>query len=112
MAQASTTPTEHRATATVPTATAASSTRTPLAAVVRRLEAVPLRRRLVAIVASLVGAALVLTSVATAYLMRSDLMDRVDAELRSVATPVASQAFDDLRTRGSSLPSKIGRAHV
>ena len=108
MAQASTTSTESRAVS--PGATAASgastspSSRAPLEAVVRRLEAVPLRRRLVAIVASLVGAALILTSLATAYLMRSDLMDRVDAELRSVATPVASQAFDDLRNR-ETLPS-------
>ena len=93
------------ATTAASTPRAASSTRAPLSPVVRRLEAVPLRRRLVAIVATLVGAALVLTSLATAYLMRSDLMDRVDAELRSVARPVASQAFDDLRNRGSSLPS-------
>ena len=108
MAQASTAPAEPRTTSAGPAQPspppAGSSPRSPLEALVRRLEAVPLRRRLVAIVASLVGAALVLTSLATAYLMRSDLMDRVDAELRSVATPVASQAFDDLRTR-ETLPS-------
>ena len=84
---------------------AGSAPRVPLARVVRRLEAVPLRRRLVAIVATLVGAALLLTSVATALLTRNDLMDRVDAELASVVKPVADQAFDDLRGRGSSLPS-------
>ncbi|WP_392544353.1 sensor histidine kinase [Oryzobacter telluris] len=102
MAQAPAAAPEQRSTtsSTVPAATA----RVP-DGIIRRLEAVPLRRRLVAIVASLVGAALVLTSLATAYLMRSDLMDRVDAELASVARPVASQAFDDLRNRGNSLPS-------
>ena len=65
----------------------------PAGRVVRRLEAVPLRTRLVAIVGTLVGAALVLTSLATAYLMRSDLMTRVDKELQSVDRPVASQAL-------------------
>ncbi len=71
----------------------------------RQLEAVPLRTRLVAIVGTLVGAALILTSLATAYLMRSDLMDGVDAELRSVARPVASQALADLNSRESAFPS-------
>ncbi len=77
----------------------------PQASVVRRLEAVPLRRRLVAIVGVLVGAALILTSLFTAYLMYVNLTDRVDAELRSVARPVAAQAFDDLRTRDTTFPS-------
>ena len=79
--------------------------RGPVARVVRRLEAVPLRTRLVAIVGTLVGAALIMTSLATAYLMRSDLMDGVDAELRSVARPVASQALADLNSRESAFPS-------
>ncbi len=43
-----------------------------VARVVRRLEAVPLRTRLVAIVGTLVGAALILTSLATALLMQSE----------------------------------------
>ena len=78
----------------------------PVAGVVRRLEAVPLRTRLVAIVGTLVGAALVLTSLATAYLMRSDLLTGVDAELESVVRPVASQALADLRSsRDSAFPS-------
>ncbi|HYN65955.1 MAG TPA: HAMP domain-containing sensor histidine kinase [Ornithinibacter sp.] len=81
------------------------SDRGPVARVVRQLEAVPLRTRLVAIVGTLVGAALVLTSLATAYLMRSDLLDGVDAELRSVARPVASQALADLNSRDSAFPS-------
>ena len=79
--------------------------RGPVARVVRQLEAVPLRTRLVAIVGTLVGAALILTSLATAYLMRSDLMDGVDAELQSVARPVASQALADLTSRESTFPS-------
>ncbi len=78
--------------------------RGPAARVVRQLEAVPLRTRLVAIVGTLVGAALILTSLVTALLMRSDLMDGVDAELRSVARPVANQALADLN-RDTKFPS-------
>ncbi len=81
------------------------SDRGPVSRVVRQLEAVPLRTRLVAIVGTLVGAALILTSLATALLMRSDLMDGVDAELQSVARPVASQALADLSSRESAFPS-------
>ena len=77
----------------------------PVARVVRRLEAVPLRRRLVGIVGVFVGAALLLTTLVSAYLMRSDLMRGVDAELRSVARPVAQQAVDDLRDPRSALPT-------
>ncbi|HET6693766.1 MAG TPA: HAMP domain-containing sensor histidine kinase [Pedococcus sp.] len=77
----------------------------PVDHVVRRLEALPLRRRLVAIVGTLVGAALILTSLSTAYLMRSDLMERVDSELRSVATPVARQAVTELSRPGPALPT-------
>ena len=69
------------------------------------LEAVPLRTRLVAIVGTLVGAALILTSLATALLMRSDLMDGVDNELRSVARPVANQALADLSRQQTTFPS-------
>ncbi|MBD3784747.1 MAG: HAMP domain-containing histidine kinase [Micrococcales bacterium] len=66
---------------------------------VRRLEAVPLRTRLLLIVGVLVGSALLLTSMVTAYLLKSDLDARVDAELRSVLSPVATQAISDLRSR-------------
>ena len=80
--------------------------RGPVARVVRQLEAVPLRTRLVAIVGTLVGAALILTSLATAFLMRSNLMDGIDAELQSVVRPVANQALADLNNnRGSAFPS-------
>ena len=55
----------------------------------RRLEAVPLRTRLVAIVGTLAARPCAITSLATALLMRADLMDGVDKELQSVARPVA-----------------------
>jgi two-component system OmpR family sensor kinase len=64
---------------------------TPL---VRKLEAMPLQVRLIAIVMVLVIVALTLTNVATAYLMRRDLTDRIDSELRLAAAPVARQALD------------------
>ena len=43
----------------------------------------------------LVGVALVLTSLSTVYLMRSDLMTQVDKELQAVTEPVARQALRD-----------------
>ena len=86
-------------------APAPGATTGPVARVVRRLEAVPLRRRLVGIVGVFVGAALLLTTLVSAYLMRSDLMRGVDAELRSVARPVAQQAVADLRDPRSALPT-------
>ncbi|MBM6403245.1 HAMP domain-containing histidine kinase [Phycicoccus sp. CSK15P-2] len=76
-----------------------------VAGTVRQLEAVPLRTRLLLIVGVLVGAALVSTSVVTAYLLKSDLDARIDTELRSVLTPVANQALDDLRSQGDPLPT-------
>ncbi|PRY49110.1 two-component system OmpR family sensor kinase [Knoellia remsis] len=78
-------------------------------AVVRRLEAMPLRVRLVAIVLVVLTAALLLTNLATAYLMQRDLMGRVDDELRSVAEPVARQALKDL-TQGEQELTPTGYA--
>ena len=75
------------------------------ARMIRRLESIPLRVRLVAIVAILLTAALALTSLTTAYLMERDLVARVDRELRTVAAPVASQALDDLRGGNNVYPS-------
>ncbi|MEO7268717.1 MAG: HAMP domain-containing sensor histidine kinase [Knoellia sp.] len=66
-------------------------------AVIKRLEAMPLRVRLVSIVLLVLTAALLFSNLATAYLMQRDLLGRVDDELRSVAKPVASQALDELR---------------
>ena len=78
----------------------------PAGGFVRRLELVPLRTRLLVIVGVLVGAALVSTSLVTAVLMRSDLLQSVDNELQNVAEPVAQQAVDDLLNYGrASLPT-------
>lgn len=72
---------------------------------VGRLEQMPLRVRLVAIVLGLLTVALVATSLTTAYLVRRDLMDRVDVELHAVAEPVARQAIGELRLGGDSTPT-------
>ncbi len=70
----------------------------PASALARRLESVPLRVRLVLIVLTLLATSLVVTSLSTAYFVQRDLLSRVDAELRAVATPVATQNLtDDLR---------------
>ena len=69
----------------------------PTRPVVGWLQRMPLRLRLVAILLVLLTAALTLTSIVTAYLMKRDLLDRVDTELVSVARPVATQAIEDLR---------------
>lgn len=63
---------------------------------IRRLEVMPLRFRLVAILLVLLTAALLLVTISTAYLTKRDLLGRVDAELTAVAAPVANQALDDL----------------
>ncbi|MFC7491212.1 MULTISPECIES: sensor histidine kinase [unclassified Knoellia] len=80
-------------------------------AVVRRLEEMPLRVRLVAIVLVVLAAALLFSNLATAYLMQRDLMGRVDDELRNVRVPVATQAFADLR-RGDEESTPTGYAFV
>ena len=67
----------------------------PVVALVRRLEAIPLRIRLVLVVITLLATALVLTTVSTAFFVHRDLLGRVDAELRNVAEPVATQGFGD-----------------
>lgn len=73
-------------------------------AVVRRLEAMPLRVRLVAIVLVVLAAALLFSNLATAYLMQRDLLGRVDSELKGVARPVAQQALNNLN-KGVSNPT-------
>lgn len=64
------------------------------AQVTRRLESLPLRLRLVAILMALLVLALVLTASATTVLMRRDLMARVDEDLQRAKIPVALQAAD------------------
>jgi two-component system, OmpR family, sensor kinase len=70
------------------------------ARVTRRLEALPLRVRLVAILMVLLVLALVLTASATAVLMRRDLIGRVDQDLRRAKIPVAQQAVESLVREG------------
>ncbi|WP_404384952.1 HAMP domain-containing histidine kinase [Knoellia locipacati] len=70
-------------------------------AVVKRLEAMPLRVRLVAIVLVVLAAALLVSNLATAYLMRRDLLGRVDTELKGVVEPVATQALTELSKGGT-----------
>lgn len=89
----------------MPQAPAAPARTSPRRRLVARLERMPLRVRLVAIVLVLLTLALVATSLATALLVRGDLMDRVDVELRAVAEPVARQAIGDLRPGRDATPT-------
>lgn len=69
------------------------------APVVRKLEAMPLQVRLIAIVMVLVLVALTLTNIATAYLLRGYLEGRIDDELQRAAVPVAGQALAAYNSR-------------
>ncbi len=60
------------------------------------LRGLPLRARLVAIMAALLLLGLMLTATATAYLMNRDLMGRVDANIRANASTVATRAYHAL----------------
>ena len=68
-----------------------------LEGVTRRLEALPLRVRLVAVLMVLLFLALTLTAGATAYLMRRQLTAAIDDDLRVAARPVATQALRQLQ---------------
>ncbi|WP_435202251.1 sensor histidine kinase [Janibacter sp. GS2] len=59
------------------------------APIVRRLERMPLTWRLIAILLTLLLAAMLTTSTATAYLLQRDLKQNVDEQLRAVAYPIA-----------------------
>ena len=87
------------------------SSTVPSQAVVKRLEAMPLRVRLVAIVLVVLAAALLVSNLATAYLMQRDLLGRVDTELKGVAKPVATQALTDL-TKGDEDTTPTNYAFV
>jgi two-component system OmpR family sensor kinase len=81
------------------------------ARVTRRLEALPLRLRLVAILMVLLLLALVLTASATTVLMRRDLIGRVDDDLQRAKVPVARQAatvIADQQQRGESTQALPG----
>jgi two-component system, OmpR family, sensor kinase len=72
----------------------------------RRLEALPLRVRLVAVLVVLLLLALALTASATTILMRRDLLARVDQDLQRAKIPVAQQAFEQLvRESSRNLPT-------
>jgi len=62
----------------------------------RRLEALPLRVRLVALVLLLLFVALALTGTATVVLMSRSLMGAIDSDLEAAAVPTAKQAADQL----------------
>lgn len=78
--------------------------------VLARLHALPLRVRLVAILLTLLTVALLLLSLTTAYLTQRDLRNGIDAELRSVAAPVAQAAIDDLGNNGDAATLPTGYA--
>ena len=72
-----------------------------------RLAALPLRVRLIALVVLLLLVALTLTSIATSAMMRLQLMDSTDGDLRAAAIPTASQVLAQLNTprRGGGFPT-------
>ncbi|MCE1177825.1 MAG: HAMP domain-containing histidine kinase [Micrococcales bacterium] len=73
---------------------------------VHRLERLPLQTRLIAVLLALLLVALTLTSLATAFLMRRDLVAEVDKDLAIQAVPVATVALDSIRQdRVATLPS-------
>ena len=62
----------------------------------RRSRTLPLRVRLVALLVVLLLVALTLTSIATSVVMRRQLMDSTDRDLRAAAVPTASQVLSQL----------------
>ena len=68
-------------------------------ALTRRLDRLPLRVRLVAVVLVMLFVALALSGTATVLLMRKSLTDSVDADLRVAAAPVARQVFTQFTGR-------------
>jgi len=72
----------------------------------RRIDSLPLRVRLVAVVLVLLLTALTLTGLTTIFLMKRSLMTAVDRDLAQAAVPTASQALDQLRSnRPGTLPT-------
>jgi two-component system OmpR family sensor kinase len=71
-----------------------------------RLQSLPLRVRLIALLVLLLLVALTLTSAATSAMMRRQLMDSTDRDLRAAAVPTASQVLGQLlNRRGGSFPT-------
>jgi two-component system, OmpR family, sensor kinase len=84
-----------------------SAHRSPIPAVRARLETLPLRVRLIALLVMLLLVALTLTSIAVSAIMRRQLMDSTDRDLRAAAVPTASQALNQLTRRrgGDGIPT-------
>jgi two-component system OmpR family sensor kinase len=80
--------------------------RSVIAGVRPRLENLPLQVRLVALLVMLLLVALTLTGIATSAVMRQQLMDSTDRDLRAAAGPTASQALAQfLNRRGGGFPT-------
>lgn len=80
---------------------------------VRALEAVPLRERLVLILAVLLIGALAVTSTASAWLLDRDLHRRIDDELRAAAEPVGQQGVAGIRTGSiEDVPTTYAFAYI
>ena len=74
--------------------------------VTSRLAAFPLRFRLIALLVLLLLVALTLTSIATSAMMRRQLMESTDRDLRAAAVPTASQVLTQLLNhREGGLPT-------
>jgi two-component system, OmpR family, sensor kinase len=67
--------------------------------VTTRVQVLPLRVRLVALLVSLLLIALTLTSLATSAVMRRQLMDSTDRDLNAAAEPTASQVLSRIVNR-------------
>jgi len=70
-----------------------------------RLHRLPLRWRLIAILLTLLLAALTLTSAATAFLMKRELISRVDDNLRKSSASIANRAVDVLQGTTDRMPT-------
>jgi len=70
-----------------------------MAGVTGPLKVLPMRVRLVALLVSLLLVALTLTSIATSALMRRQLMESTDRDLRAAAVPTAAQVLSHYLSR-------------
>jgi two-component system, OmpR family, sensor kinase len=90
-------------------ATASRARRPGLSGARRRLEALPLRVRLIALLLLMLLVALTLTSALTSEVMRRQLMDSTDRDLKAAAVPTASQALTQFLNRrnqtGGDIPT-------
>ena len=103
----STTPDSTTPVPITPDSTSPRIERTSSARARSRLAALPLRLRLIALLLMLLLVALTLTSIATSAMMRRQLMDSTDRDLRAAAAPTASQILTQLLGRhiGGVIPT-------